>query len=513
MQNLELYQLGMLPTETPHPDTHMLSQWAQENLSHAIHVVRKIDADALKVLAHCASEFIALERSIRDTLSKGHRVFLCGCGATGRLSLVLESLWRETHRDHSTADRLVGFMAGGDIALVRSVENFEDMPDFGKRHLESLGFKKGDLLISSTEGGETPFVIGATEASAQMAAEDPSHPKPWFLYCNPTQILHEHVERSRRVIDHPQISKISIPIGPMALSGSTRLQASTVLMLGIGICLFDHPKTPNDFQSRVEAFYSLIAHTSFDFLISFVREESEIIKRGDFLLYSTNRYGITILTDTTERSPTFSLRPFENTYEAERAQPCWSYLMIEGAQSSEEAWNSVLGRQPFGLEWNEFGEKLSRKMALGFDFSISVEERRRKLIAPHSLERFSIRDESGNMRFKLGPNEHVLNLPKETPLLFRHTLLKLILNIHSLLVMGRLGRYEHNIMTWVRPSNGKLVDRAIRYARHLLEKKAIHPSYDETARALYEITPTLRDDEPIVIKLIEKLSHEPRRAR
>lgn len=503
----------MLPTETPHPETHMLSYWAQDNLPHAIHVVRKIDADALKVLSTCASEFVALEQAIRETLANGRRVFLCGCGATGRLSLVLESLWRETHRGNPEAERVVGFMAGGDIALVRSVENFEDMPDFGKRHLETLGFRKGDLLISSTEGGETPFVIGATEASAAMHAQDSSHPKPWFLYCNPTEILHEHVERSRRVIDDGNISKISIPIGPMALSGSTRLQASTVLMLGIGVCLFDRPKTTTHFKARIEAFYELLAHTSFDFLIPFVRDEADTVKRGDFLLYSTDQYGITILTDTTERSPTFSLRPFENIYEGGKARPCWSYLMIEEAHSSEDAWLAILGRLPYGLEWPDFGQKLSRQMALGFDFSATVESRRQALVAPHALVRFSIRDDKGAIRFMLGSNDHKLELPADTSLLFRHTILKLILNLHSLLVMGRLGRYEHNIMTWVRPSNGKLIDRAIRYTRHLLEKRAIHPSYDEAARALHEIAPTLGDDEPVVIKLIEKLSHEPKRAR
>ena len=45
----------------------------------------------------------------------------------------------------------------------------------------------------------------------------------------------------------------------------------------------------------------------------------------------------------------------------------------------------------------------------------------------------------------------------------RQTLLKMLLNQHSTLVMGRLGRYESNIMTWVSPNNGKLVDRAARY--------------------------------------------------
>lgn len=508
----------MLPTETPHQDTHMLSHWANENPRHAIQVIREIDAHALKVLAANADAFVRMNQSVRQTLASGHRIFLCGCGATGRLSLVLESLWRETYRGKPEADRVVGFMAGGDIALVRSVENFEDMPDFGKRHLETLDFKTGDLLISSTEGGETPFVIGATEASAALVAANggtqTKHPKPWFIYCNPTEILHEHVERSRRVIDNASIEKISMPIGPMALSGSTRLQASTVQMLGIGVCLFYNPKNADEFKSRIEEFARLMQDTSFDFLATFATREADIIKRGDFLLYSTDRYGITILTDTTERSPTFSLKPFENVHEGSNAKPCWSYLMIDHAETSEDAWMSVLGRHPYGLEWNEFGDRLGKKMAFGFDFSKSVETRRKNLIAPHSLERFSITAGKGDeMNFKLGELAHSIRFASGASLLFRHTLLKLMLNIHSLLVMGRLGRYEHNIMTWVRPSNGKLVDRAIRYARHLLEKKAIHPSYEEAETALLELTPTLSDDEPIVLKLVEKLSHAKPKAR
>lgn len=48
-------------------------------------------------------------------------------------------------------------------------------------------------------------------------------------------------------------------------------------------------------------------------------------------------------------------------------------------------------------------------------------------------------------------------------------LIKVILNKHSTLVMGRLNRIKSNIMSWVRPSNNKLIDRAIRYVRHLLD--------------------------------------------
>ena len=53
-------------------------------------------------------------------------------------------------------------MAGGDVAIIASVEDFEDHPEFGAHQLLSLGFADNDLLIACTEGGETPWVIGAT---------------------------------------------------------------------------------------------------------------------------------------------------------------------------------------------------------------------------------------------------------------------------------------------------------------------------------------------------------------
>jgi len=50
--------------------------------------------------------------------------------------------------------------------------------------MKDIGYKPEDLLISSTEGGETPWVIGATNYAAEIS----SH-KPFFLYCNPDEVL------------------------------------------------------------------------------------------------------------------------------------------------------------------------------------------------------------------------------------------------------------------------------------------------------------------------------------
>jgi N-acetylmuramic acid 6-phosphate etherase len=50
-----------------------------------------------------------------------------------------------------------------------------------------------------------------------------------------------------------------------------------------------------------------------------------------------------------------------------------------------------------------------------------------------------------------------------------HLLLKMLIKIHSTLVLGRMGRYIDNLITYVKPSNNKLIDQNVRYVRLLAQ--------------------------------------------
>jgi hypothetical protein len=52
---------------------------------------------------------------LAETLEEGRRIYLIGCGATGRLSLSLEHLWR---RRNPSSDQVRSLMAGGDVHLL-----------------------------------------------------------------------------------------------------------------------------------------------------------------------------------------------------------------------------------------------------------------------------------------------------------------------------------------------------------------------------------------------------------
>ena len=65
--------------------------------------------------------------------------------------------------------------------------------------------------------------------------------------------------------------------------------------------------------------------------------------------------------------------------------------------------------------------------------------------------------------------------------------------------MGRLGRYEGNVMTYVRASNNKLIDRAIRYIDLILKNNKITASYSEICHTLYEMLEKTPSDQSIVL--------------
>src|SRR5204862_6600590 len=160
----EKFQLGDLPTESPHPKTQNLSDWAKRDVARGLKILREVDLEALRRIVGLRTELSEFFHAVAAALEHGGRIFMVGCGATGRLSLSLEYLWR---RKFPASTQVCSLMAGGDVALVHSLEGFEDFPEYGARHLRQLGFGRNDLLIGSTEGGETPYVIGAVEEAAK----------------------------------------------------------------------------------------------------------------------------------------------------------------------------------------------------------------------------------------------------------------------------------------------------------------------------------------------------------
>jgi N-acetylmuramic acid 6-phosphate etherase len=141
----------------------------------------------------------------------------------------------------------------------------------------------------------------------------------------------------------------------------------------------------------------------------------------------------------------------------------------------------------------------------GFDFSPSAGERRAALAPGTRVHRFAIARDGERVAFALGDVRGAIPLAGRSAL-EEQVLVKLALNLHSTLAMGRVGRYRANVMTWVRPSNRKLIDRAIRYTEALLRAEgAPVPPYADIAAACFSALAQLREDESIVIKTADAI--------
>jgi len=149
----------------------------------------------------------------------------------------------------------------------------------------------------------------------------------------------------------------------MALSGSTRLQAATSQMLAVGAALWNDLSLIQQLHDEYAKFK--LAH----FLKPVAEWESNVYRENNFVMYQTEQFPIAVLTDTTERSPTFSLTPFEKNQDFHTSHYSLCYLGIPTAQDAAQSWNMILNREPIGLEWEELNGRLGLDSIYEFDFS------------------------------------------------------------------------------------------------------------------------------------------------
>ena len=128
-----------------------------------------------------------------------------------------------------------------------------------------------------------------------------------------------------------------------------------------------------------------------------------------------------------------------------------SEKMEEWNQKVESDWRAMLGgRKIRGLDsqyWDKYKEEVSTPMILGFQM--------------HQTHEFTMCI-SHPLTFDLGEKVSFPEYPSPCRL-SHHSVIKMVLNNLSTLIMGRMNRYENNIMTYVKPTNFKLIDRATRY--------------------------------------------------
>src|SRR5215469_12907094 len=158
-------KLDQLLTEARNPATENLDQLSTLDLLRTMHAA---DCDVLSAVERELPNVANAVDVIVASLDGGGRLFYIGAGTSGRLGVLDAS---ECPPTYNTPPELVqGLIAGGDVALRRSVERAEDDATQGKRDLHAHGFSAKDALVGIAASGRTPYVLGGIEYARKLGA-------------------------------------------------------------------------------------------------------------------------------------------------------------------------------------------------------------------------------------------------------------------------------------------------------------------------------------------------------
>jgi len=544
LKNETQFHLGILPTEQANPKTRNLDVIFAKSNAEGVKTLLSVDLDiypmAQKIIE--GKEFEKLVQSGLKVITEGKKIVFSGCGSTGRLSILLESMWRcffRNLRQHHPGiydktkqieNSVFSIMTGGDYALIRAVENFEDYQEFGRQQARELNITRGDMLVAITEGGETSSVLGTLAEAADRGAE------VFLMFNNPADILIKNIERSRKAIEDPRVTVLDLYCGPMAIAGSTRMQATTSEQLIAGAALekmLGHyfgrvlSREELDLLNIKEIQYAdrylamlneLMSDENAKIIGDYISLEKNIYEAKGLVTYFGRDLMMDVFTDTTERSPTFMLPPFKK-FDDNIAPSSWAFVK-NPLLPTPAAWEEVLGRQPRCLEWDsDLYRKMNAPEALVSDpplldktqilkFHIGNEEDNTRFSkSPNAAvnivsrieaarpdyknyreaysratQKYESRsclmigncDEPADFKIACSPEPSVLNLMDRLAV-------KLVLNTVSTGTMVLMDRVMGNWMSWVDVTNKKLKDRGIRLISDICSM-----SYEEACYVLHE---------------------------
>lgn len=191
-------------TESPSRHTDL------ENLS-TDEIISKIN-DEDKLVANAVEQALPVIGKIVDSIlpnfHEGGRLFYIGAGTSGRLGILDASEIPPTFG--LPHDRVIGIIAGGDMAIRQSVEFAEDDTEQCRKDLAVYNFEKKDSLIGIAASGSTPYVLGGLHHARQLGAFTAG------ITNNPNSPMAKIANLTAELI-----------VGPEFITGSTRMKSGT----------------------------------------------------------------------------------------------------------------------------------------------------------------------------------------------------------------------------------------------------------------------------------------------
>jgi N-acetylmuramic acid 6-phosphate etherase len=201
-------------TEQRNPRTERI------DVASSLEIVDLINAEDATVPIAVSAERERIARAIDlavDALRSGGRIVYVGAGTSGRLGLLDASEAPPTFG--TPPEMVIGIMAGGYEALLKSREGVEDDASAGARAMEDAGITARDFVLGIAASGTTPYVRGALSHARALGAST------GLLACSePPSVLR----------DMTDVAIVPL-VGPEVLTGSTRMKAGTATKLVLNI--------------------------------------------------------------------------------------------------------------------------------------------------------------------------------------------------------------------------------------------------------------------------------------
>ena len=197
-------------TEQRNPRTERI------DVASTLEIVDLMNAEDATVAGAVGGERERIARAIELVVAafhRGGRLVYVGAGTSGRLGVLDAAECPPTFG--TPPEMVVGVIAGGYSALVKSVEGAEDDVNAGAAAMDAAAVTKADVVVGIAASGTTPYVRAALSRAQTLGAATA------LVTCStPPKVLAELCD----VVILPTV-------GPEALTGSTRLKAGTATKL------------------------------------------------------------------------------------------------------------------------------------------------------------------------------------------------------------------------------------------------------------------------------------------
>ena len=495
------FSLGRTSTEQIHEKTKTLSQTMQSDIVKGLEMLFDADQAVLVGFEHFIPVIESLAPDIAARMKAGGRIFLVGSGSSGRIAVDIAA--------KCAKEQVRGIIAGGDSAMIRAKEGFEDSEADGEQCLQSYNLNAEDSVLLISASGSASFNVGCGHYAANKGSQ--------VLYFYNSKDIPSRTKQLFNRQNNP-VRPLELDIGPQAISGSTRLQGASLaeMCLGalLGAALFqcegkalDACRYPHDLLVKMREGNHLISK-HLKTIAQFVEKEATVFlspnanfrRLGD----ETSQGYVTIigekdslreiLIDATETSPTFSMNPIRRETEVLQKKGEFRAYLV-GEKDNQTAWEALLGRaiepgalvdtKQFLLALKTEGNNSYDKRPIGTgNFVIGVTKKANASGGSNEILDLlhNVISEGGDAGLIVLSRDKMASsfgsplltlLLDEVPFdhlgLVETLLLKQILNLISNGSMVLTGKVYGNRMIDVRASNQKLIDRSLRLIKEIWE--------------------------------------------